>query len=180
MLGLTRGLGLRDLAELRSEHDAVFFGAFGHLVTYPMWLVWPLAGLAVVIITALAVLARRRGQATTPRLLAGAAVSLLPIIGAPLAAIGLWQLLIMIRPGYATLFMGDPYHPQAYRWALGALTVTILLAWYLALRRRIGPEMPGDWGVGVACGLGCCYCVVAAGDVVLRFARCGREPAAAH
>ena len=112
MLGLTRGLGLRDLAELRSEHDAVFFGAFGHLVTYPMWLVWPLAGLAVVIITALAVLARRRGQATTPRLLAGAAVSLLPIIGAPLAAIGLWQLLIMIRPGYATLFMGDPYHPQ--------------------------------------------------------------------
>ena len=140
VLGLTRGLGLRDLAELRSEHDAVFFGAFGHLVTYPMWLVWPLAGLAVVIITALAVLARRRGQATTPRLLAGAAVSLLPIIGAPLAAIGLWQLLIMIRPGYATLFMGDPYHPQAYRWALGALTVTILLAWYLALRRRIGPE----------------------------------------
>jgi Peptidase family M28 len=88
MLGLTRGLGLRDLAELRSEHDAVFFGAFGHLVTYPMWLVWPLAGLAVVIITALAVLARRRGQATTPRLLAGAAVSLLPIIGAPLLRSG--------------------------------------------------------------------------------------------
>ena len=30
-----------------------------------MWLVWPLAGLAVLIITALAVLARRRRQATT-------------------------------------------------------------------------------------------------------------------
>ena len=105
-----------------------------------MWLVWPLAGLAVVIITALAVLARRRGQATTPRLLAGVAAALLPIIGAPLAAIGLWQVLIMIRPGYATLFMGDPYRPQLYRWALGALTVTILLAWYLALRRRIGSE----------------------------------------
>jgi hypothetical protein len=30
-----------------------------------MWLVWPLAGLAALIITALAVLARRRGQATT-------------------------------------------------------------------------------------------------------------------
>ena len=36
--------------------------------------------------------------------------------------------------------MGDPYRPELYRWALGALTVTILLAWYLALRRRIGPE----------------------------------------
>jgi hypothetical protein len=39
MLGLTRGLGQCDLAELCSEHDAVFFGAFGHLVPYPMWLV---------------------------------------------------------------------------------------------------------------------------------------------
>ena len=36
--------------------------------------------------------------------------------------------------------MGDPYHPELYRWALGALTITILLAWYLGLRHRIGPE----------------------------------------
>jgi hypothetical protein len=35
--------------------------------------------------------------------------------------------------------MGDPYRPHFYRWALAALTVTILLTWYLALRRRIGP-----------------------------------------
>lgn len=59
---------------------------------------------------------------------------------APLAAIAWWQLLIMIRPGYGNLAMGDPYRPELYRWALRALTVTILLAWYLALRRRIGPE----------------------------------------
>jgi hypothetical protein len=65
--------------------------------------------------------------------------ALLPIVAAPLAAIGLWQLLLAIRPGYATLFMGDPYRPHFYRWALAALTVTILLTWYLALRRRIGP-----------------------------------------
>ena len=36
--------------------------------------------------------------------------------------------------------MGNPYRPGLYRCALGALTVTILLAWYLALRRRIGPK----------------------------------------
>jgi hypothetical protein len=68
-----------------------------------------------------------------------AVAALLPIVVAPLAAIGLWQLLVVIRPGYATLFMGDPYRPHFYRWALAALTVTILLTWYLALRRRIGP-----------------------------------------
>ena len=57
---------------------------------------------------------------------------------AQLAAIGLWQLLIMVRPGYATLLMGGPYRPQLYRWALVGLTVTILLSWYLTLRRWIG------------------------------------------
>ncbi len=140
MLGLARGLADRDLAALRSDHDSVFFTVFGQMITYPMWWVWPLAGLGLAVVIALGVLARRRELATTPRLLAGAAAALLPIIVAPLAAIGWWQLLIMIRPGYGNLAMGDPYRPEVYRWALGALTVTILLAWYLALRRRIGPE----------------------------------------
>ena len=105
-----------------------------------MWLVWPLAGLALAVVIALGVLARRRALATTPRLLVGAAAALLPIVVAPLAALGLWQMLLMIRPRYGNLALGDPYRPELYRWALGALTVTILLAWYLALRRRIGPE----------------------------------------
>jgi hypothetical protein len=138
MLALTRALGERDLAGLRSSSDAVFFSAFGQLIAYPMWLAWPLAGLSVAILTALAVLARRRGEVTVPRLLLGAAAASLPIVVSPLAAIGLWQVLIAIRPGYATLFMGDPYRPHFYRWALAALTATILLTWYLALRRRIG------------------------------------------
>jgi Peptidase family M28 len=140
MLGLARGLAERDLVALRSEQDAVFFTVFGQMITYPMWLVWPLAGLALTIVIASGVLARHRALATTPRLLIGAAAALLPIILAPLAAIGWWQLLIMIRPGYGNLAMGDPYRPELYRWALGALTITILLAWYLTLRRRIGPE----------------------------------------
>jgi hypothetical protein len=138
MLGLTRGFGERDLASLRADHDAVFFSFFEQLVTYPIWLAWPLAGLGIGIVVALGVLARRRRVATIPRMLAGAAAALLPIILAPLAAIGLWQLLIMIRPGYTALFLGDPYRPELYRWALAALAVTILLAWYLALRRWIG------------------------------------------
>lgn len=66
MLALTRALGARDLAGLRSSDDAVFFSAFGELITYPVWLVWPLAGLSVAILTALAVLARRRGRRPYP------------------------------------------------------------------------------------------------------------------
>ena len=138
LLGRTRGFGDRDLASTHSQDDAVFFTVFGQLIMYPMRLVWPLAGLAIAIMVVLGVLARQRGEATVPRMLAGAAAALLPIMVAPLAAIGLWQLLIMVRPGYATLFIGDPYRPDLYRWALAALTVTILLAWYLTLRRWIG------------------------------------------
>lgn len=138
MLGLTRGLGDRDLAELRSDRDVTYFTLFGLVVTYPSWLRWPLASLALAAVIALAVLARRRGATTVPRLLAGAAAALVPVAAAPAAAIGLWEVLVGLRPGYAAMFMGDPYRPQPYRWALGALTVTILVAWYLVLRRPIG------------------------------------------
>jgi hypothetical protein len=79
----------RDLAGLRSENDTVFFTVFGHLIAYPMWLVWPLAGLALAAVIAAGVMARHKSLATTQRLLAGLAATLLPIIGAPLAAIGL-------------------------------------------------------------------------------------------
>jgi hypothetical protein len=88
MLGLARELAERDLAEVRSENDAVFFTVFGQMITYPMWLVWPLAGLGVAVVVALGVMACRRALATPPRLLRGAAAALLPIIVAPLAAIG--------------------------------------------------------------------------------------------
>jgi hypothetical protein len=138
MLGLARGFGERDLAHIRSENDATYFTMFGQVIAYPASLIWPLAGLALAAVIALAIVARRRGLATMPRMLAGAAASVVPIVAAPAAAIGLWEALVGIRPGYATMFMGDPYRPQLYRWAIGALTATILLTWYLTFRRRVG------------------------------------------
>lgn len=138
MLGLTRGFGDWDLADIGPGGDATYFTVFGQVVAYPAWLVWPLASVALVAVIALAMLVRRRGLATMHRLLGGAAAALLPLLAAPAAAIGLWEALVWIRPGYAAMFMGDPYRPQLYRWALGALTAAVLLAWYLTLRRRVG------------------------------------------
>jgi hypothetical protein len=76
MLGLTRGFGDRDLARTHSQDDAAFFTAFLQLIMYPMWLVWPLAGLAIAIMVVLGVLARHRGEPTLLRMLAGAAADL--------------------------------------------------------------------------------------------------------
>jgi Peptidase family M28 len=138
MLALTRALGERDLGNVRSADDATFFTVLGRSVSYPNWLVWPLAGLAVVAVAAAALLARRRGLATVPRLLIGSAAALIPLVVAPAAAVGLWSALVAIRPGYGELLMGNPYRPEPFRWALAALTATIILAWYLLLRRRVG------------------------------------------
>jgi hypothetical protein len=68
MLALTRALGNRDLRRLSATDDATFF-PLGRLVTYPQALAWPLAGLAVLAVTACAVAARRLRRTTVARLL---------------------------------------------------------------------------------------------------------------
>ena len=119
--------GLQHMARTRSalpEASVIVIvqaRRLGSLIWYPMWSVWPLVGLAIAIMVVLGVLARQRGEATVPRMLASGAAALLQIIVAP------W-------PGSACgtadhgsarsrdLFMGDPCRPDSYRWALAALT----------------------------------------------------------
>jgi hypothetical protein len=136
MLALARAFGERDLARLDSEPNATFFTLFGAVFIYPAWLMWPLSGLAVAALVVLALLARRRTLVTVPRLVGGVVAALLPIVVAPLAAIGVWEVLLLLRPAYDG--MGDPYRPELYRWALAALTAAIIFGWYALLRRWIG------------------------------------------
>ena len=156
MLALARAFGERDLATLDSDTNATFFTVFGAVVSYPAWLIRPLAGLAVIAVLVLALLARHRTLVTGPWLIAGMAAALIPLIVAPLAAIGLWEGLVLLRPAYAG--MRDPYQPELYRWTLAALAEAIILGWYALLRRRIGPAAmaigalawPATLGVGTA------------------------------
>jgi hypothetical protein len=137
MLGLTRGFGDRDLASTHSQDDAVFFSVFLQLIMYPMWLVWPLAGLAIAImvvwVCSRASGERRpysgcwRGRSSLIADHGGTAGCDRPVAAADHGAAGLRD------PVY-----GRPYRPQLYSWALAGLTVTILLARYLTLRRLIG------------------------------------------
>lgn len=136
MLALVRAFGEKDLVALDSDGNAAYFTLFGVAISYPAWLIWPLSGLAVVAIVALSIVARRHALVTVPRLAGGMAAALIPLVAAPVAAIGLWELLLMVRPAYAGML--DPYRPELYRWALAALTATIIVGWYALLRRRIG------------------------------------------
>lgn len=143
MLGLTRALGNADLATLSADHDAVYFRFLGPVLTYPVVLVWPLALLAGLALIALVAFARRRRLLSVPRLLLGAASVVLALGAAVLLAQGLWWVLVALRLDYAE----NPflYRPQLYQGAVAGLAALALVAWYLLLRRKLGPA-------ALACG----------------------------
>jgi hypothetical protein len=165
-LALTRDLGDRDLPALRSDGDAVYFPVPGGLAVYPGTLTWPLAALALLAVLALGWLSRRRGLTTGRRLAAGFALTLVPIVAAPVAAQVLWALLELIRPGYAEQLI-DPYRPFWYRLAIVALTTLIVVAWYALLRHRLRPASLILGGLGWLAVLGVVLAAFAPGGSYL-------------
>ncbi|MDR6867155.1 hypothetical protein J2Y69_001754 [Microbacterium resistens] len=139
-LALAKSLGADDLGALAvpSADDATYFPAFGQLIRYPGWAVWPLAALALLTVAAAAVIVVRRGKATWGRMVAALGLGVLPIIVSAAAAQLFWMLLTAIRPGYGQL--SDPWSPGWYRIAVVALVFTVVVAWLALLRRRFGAE----------------------------------------
>lgn len=138
MLAMARTLGGTDLATVESGHDDTYFRLLGIPVSYPNGLVWPLAVLAVLLIGLLTWLARRRGLVSVPKVLAAAGSALAPL----LVAFGLgqlmWTVLVWLRPAYDSA-EGLLYRPVLFQAAAMVLGVVALLAWYLLLRKRLGP-----------------------------------------
>jgi hypothetical protein len=137
-LATARELGNRDLGALArpGADDATYFPVLGELVRYPGRLVWPIAGAGLLTVGLLVVVAHRRGSSYPRRTLAGVLLAAVPLVLGPLAAQGLWALLVAVRPGYAQLV--DPWRPGWYRLAVVALLAAVVLGWYAPARRRLG------------------------------------------
>ena len=138
MLALTRELGRTDLTTLSADHDDTYFRLFGLTVSYPNGAVWPLAVLALLLVVALTWLAARARLATVPGVLVGAASALVPLLVAFGLGQLLWTVLVWLRPTY-DVAGGLLHRPVAYHAAMIGLGLLALLAWYLLLRRRLGP-----------------------------------------
>ncbi|WP_344948331.1 M28 family peptidase [Actinomadura miaoliensis] len=156
MLALARTLGDADLATMKADHDATYFRIFGVMVTYPQWLVWPLAVLSVAAVAALALAARRRRLLSLPRLAVGTLSGILPLLLSVVLAQVVWALLAGVRPTYDV--MGGLLHrPGPFQAAVAMLAGVSVLAWYLALRRVVGPcaLAVGALGWPAALGVAC-------------------------
>ncbi|MEU6723220.1 M28 family peptidase [Nonomuraea wenchangensis] len=162
MLALARALGAADLPALRTDHDATYFRLFGVLITYTDALVWPLAGLAAAAVAGLAVVARRRRLLSVPRLVVAVVSGPAPLVVSALLAQGLWELLVAWRPAYDG--MGGLLHrPDAFRAAVVAQSALAVLAWYLLLRRRLGPAALAVGGLAWPAAFGVLCAAVAPG-----------------
>ena len=165
-LALTRLLGGRDLRALGSADDATYFPAPGLLVRYPGSLVWPIAGLALVAVVALAWLAWRRGLTTGKRLAGAAASTLAPIVLAPALAQVYWLVLQLVRPEYGELPI-DPYRPLWFRLAVLALAAFVVFGWFVLMRRMAGPVALTIAGLGWLAALGLVLAAVTPGGSYL-------------
>ena len=136
-LALTRALGDADLHDYAAPagSDATYFPVLGALVHYSDVWVWPLGVLGVVALFGYGAVLRLRAGVSVPRLAAGTAAGLIPLLLGPLAVYGLWHLLIAIRPGYGQML--DLWRPMWFRLAAVALAITVVVAWLALCRRRI-------------------------------------------
>ena len=138
MLALARALGDTDLRTLTADHDDTYFDVLGVKVSYPNGLVWPLAVVALLLVALLTWLARRRGLTSVGRVALGTVTAVAPLA----VAVGLgqlvWTVLTWARPSY-DVAGGLLHRPTAFNVAVIVAAVAALLAWYLLLRRRLGP-----------------------------------------
>jgi hypothetical protein len=135
-LAAVQYLAAADL--VASGGDATYFTVFGGVVSYPSWLVLPLAALALAGFVALLWTGRRRGLRLRGVGRAAATFGIM-VPGVVVIGLGIWLLLIQFRPDF-TVGLGGVYRPGPYLLGEAALLLAVLVFWYRWARRRASAE----------------------------------------
>jgi hypothetical protein len=140
MLILARYFGNLDLSRAHSSsEDLVFFTLPGFgLVAYPTWLATGLSVVAVFLLVAVIVAARRQGRLSLARLALGTVALFVVVLAGFALAAGVWELLLSAHPGAKELdfpdFEGSGLAMAAIYTSAGATFIAVTHV----LSRRIG------------------------------------------
>lgn len=144
MLGLVDRLGSTDLRTLGSDSNAVYFDLFARvLVHYPAWLALVLALVTVLGLAVLVVVGAHRGALRTAGVLAVAGVSVGAIAITVAVGVGLWQLVLVVRPGLSALPLEEPYERGWFVAGFLVAAAAVVLAAAGVVRRREQAEVIG-------------------------------------
>ncbi|MEU9332335.1 M20/M25/M40 family metallo-hydrolase [Streptomyces sp. NPDC048290] len=134
-LGAVRQLADDDLADTGA--DATYFSVFGTVVSYPAWLVLPLAAVALLAVPLLLWTGRRAGLA--PGGVGRAAATFpLTLLGAAVLGLAAWFVLAWVRPDFV-LTAGSVHHLGRYAVGEALLLLVLLGGWYRWARRTASP-----------------------------------------
>jgi heme exporter protein D len=140
MLTLARYFGNLDLSRAHSSsEDLVFFTLPGFgLVAYPTWLATGLSVVAVVLLVAVIVAARRRARLSLARLAWGTLASLAVVLVSVAIAAGIWELLLAMHPEAEELSYPDFEGSGLAMTAIYVVAASAFIAVMHALSRSIG------------------------------------------
>ncbi|SDM77040.1 Peptidase family M28 [Allokutzneria albata] len=165
-LSLARSVGEHDFA--RAERgNATYFTAFGLVVSYPNWVVVPLAIVAALLFLIVGWTAVRRRGARLRAIGLAVCTFVLPVVVTNALAHVAWYALNLLRPDYAYIGGGDSYRPEFYQAGLLVLSALFILVWYRMVRRRWSTEetMLGVWAWFAVLALVCAFLIKGAAYV---------------
>ncbi|HET8642530.1 MAG TPA: M20/M25/M40 family metallo-hydrolase [Pseudonocardiaceae bacterium] len=141
MLALLHELGGTDLRTLRGG-DAVYFDVLARFVVhYPASWAVPLALVTALALLAAVAMAARRFSLRPFRVLGSAGLAAAAPLIAGAVAVGLWQLVLLLRPDLATLPLSEPYERAAFLAGFTLVALATLLAMAGLLRRWSAGEL---------------------------------------
>lgn len=146
-LPLARAFGNASLEQTR-EPDAVYFDFLGAtLITYPGWLVLPLAVVAGLAFAAVVFYGVRKGRLRPGRVGIGFLALLLCVVAAAAVNYGAASYIVLRHPRSWLAIQPDTPQGRYYAFGMLALTVAVVTAVYAWFRARVGA---GDLLVGAA------------------------------
>jgi hypothetical protein len=158
-LSVVRHFGNLNLG-IEPRRDAVYFDVMGlGLARYSTYLALPLALITAGVFVIVVVAGFRKGLLSAGKLIVVFLAFLLCLVITAAGVTLVWLLVTLIHRNYNQLPLGTPYNAHLYVISFVGLTVCVVSAMFLLLRRKLGP-------LNLAIGVSLWWLILMAGTIV--------------